>query len=341
MTFPTTEHTFQSARHTTGYLACGMESAPLLIFLHGWPELSLSWRHQLPAFAALGFRCIAPDMRGYGRSSTYSHYEDFAREVIVADMLELLSSLGREKAVWIGHDVGSGIVWSIASHHPEKTVGVASLCVPYLSAGHTLESLVALVDRSLYPEAEYPAGQWDYQFFYQENFDKARSNFEANIRNVVKALFRKGNPKAVGLPSRTASVRKAGGWFGGGVCPDLPRDDDVITEADLEAYTAALTRNGFFGPDAWYMNHEANGAYAKTAKNGGKLSMPVLFLHGAYDTTCETMTSRLPEPMRRDCADLTEVVVPSGHWMAQEKPIAVNAALAKWLATRLPDYWEV
>lgn len=65
--FPTTEHTFQSARHTTGYLACGMESAPLLIFLHGWPELSLSWRHQLPAFAALGFRCIAP---GNGTTSS-------------------------------------------------------------------------------------------------------------------------------------------------------------------------------------------------------------------------------------------------------------------------------
>ena len=88
------------------------------------------------------------------------------------------------------------------------------------------------------------------------------------------------------------------------------------------------------------MNHKANGAYAKRAENGGKLSMPVLFLHGAYDTTCETMHSRLAEPMRHDCTDLTEVVVNSGHWMAQEQPVAVNAALAKWLATRLPDYWK-
>jgi pimeloyl-ACP methyl ester carboxylesterase len=62
----------------------------------------------------------------------------------------------------------------------------------------------------------------------------------------------------------------------------------------------------------------------------------VLFLHAAYDYTCETVTSRLAEPMRQDCGDLTEVVVPSGHWMAQEKPLAVNAALAKWLAGKLP-----
>jgi len=339
MTFPVTEHTVKTPRHTTGYLASGPPDGPLLVFCHGWPELSLSWRHQLPAFAALGFRCVAPDMRGYGRSSTYTRHEDFAQELIVQDMLELLASLGREKAVWIGHDWGSPVVWNMAAHHPDKTVGVASLCVPYLSSGFTLDTVVPLVDRSVYPEAEYPAGQWDYQFFYEESFDKARASFEANIRNTVKALFRKGNPEGIGKPSRTAAVRKAGGWLGGGPWPDLPPDADVLTESDLDAYVAALTRNGFFGPDSWYMNHKANGAYARRAPNGGRLAMPVLFLHGLHDYTCETVHSRLAEPMRRDCADLTEVVVKSGHWMAQEKPIDVNAALAKWLATRLADSW--
>jgi pimeloyl-ACP methyl ester carboxylesterase len=63
--------------------------------------------------------------------------------------------------------------------------------------------------------------------------------------------------------------------------------------------------------------------------------MPALFLHGAFDTTCDTLGSALAEPMRRDCAALEEVVVQSGHWMAQEQPVAVNAALAGWLARRL------
>ncbi len=61
-------------------------------------------------------------------------------------------------------------------------------------------------------------------------------------------------------------VRQAGGWFGGGPCPTCRAIGDVITEQDLEAYTAALTQNGFFGPDSWYMNHKANGAYAKRAQ---------------------------------------------------------------------------
>ena len=341
MTFPVTEHTVKSARHTTGYLACGAEAAPLLIFVHGWPELSVSWRHQLPAFAALGFRCVAPDMRGYGRSTVHPRHGDYAVEEIVADMLELLDALGRDRAVWIGHDWGSPIVWALASHHPERVVGVASLCVPYLRRGFTLESVVPLVDRNVYPQATHPVGQWDYQFFYEENFSKACAGFQANVRNTAKALFRKGDPKAVGKPGRTSAVRAAGGWFGGGgEAPDVPMDRDVLTEQDLEAYVASLERNGFFGPDSWYMNHKANGAFAARAKNGGKLAMPVLFLHGAYDTTCETINSRLAQPMREDCTDLTEVVVKSGHWMAQEQPVAVNAALAKWLAVKLPAYWS-
>jgi pimeloyl-ACP methyl ester carboxylesterase len=118
-------------------------------------------------------------------------------------------------------------------------------------------------------------------------------------------------------------------------------DADVVTAEELDTYAAGLARNGFFGPDSWYMNAERNLAYAARAKDGGRLTLPVLFLHGEYDYTCETVDSRLAEPMRWDCRNLTEVVVPSGHWMAQEKPRIVNAALAKWMATQLPEAWPV
>ena len=336
------EKTLTTDRHTTFYIESGVEDAPLIVFVHGWPELSISWRHQLPCFASLGFRAIAPDMRGYGRSSVYPRHEDYALEHAVADMLELLDALGREKAVWVGHDWGSPVVWSLASHHPERCYGVANLCVPYFAQGFAPATLLPLIDRSVYPEAQFPAGQWDYQLFYEERFDTARAAFEANVRNTVKALFRKGNPTAKGKPSRTATVCRDGGWFGGtGQAPDLPMDTDLLTATDLETYVAGLERNGFFGPDSWYMNHARNLEYARRAVNGGTLSMPVLFLHGEYDATCETVASRLADPMRRECKNLTEVRVPSGHWMAQEKPQIVNAALAKWLAVQFGDLWIV
>ena len=76
MRFQTTEHSVKTDRHQTFYLARGAEDASLIVFVHGWPELSISWRHQLPCFADLGFRAIAPDMRGYGRSSVYARHED-------------------------------------------------------------------------------------------------------------------------------------------------------------------------------------------------------------------------------------------------------------------------
>jgi pimeloyl-ACP methyl ester carboxylesterase len=232
------------------------------------------------------------------------------------------------------------VVWSLASHHPDRCHAVANLCVPYFAQGFTLATLLPLVDRTVYPEAAFPAGQWDYQVFYQEHFDTAQAAFEANVRNTVKALFRKGNPAGKGQPSRTALVRQAGGWFGGAnEAPDLPLDTDVLNEEELHQYVAALERTGFFGPDAYYMNHDRNAAYATKARHDGTLDLPVLFLHGAYDYTCETVVSRLAEPMRRDCRTLSEVLIPSGHWMAQEKPVEVNAALAKWLATALPALW--
>jgi len=335
-----TEHIAKTDRHRTFYLAAGAEAGPLVIFVHGWPELSISWRHQLPCFAALGFRAIAPDMRGYGRSSVPARHEDYALEHIVRDMIELLDALGREQAVWVGHDWGSPAVWSLASHHPDRCAGVANLCVPYFASGFSPEVLIPLVDRSIYPEAEYPAGQWEYQLFYQDRFDAARATFEADVPNTVKALFRSGSPAGKGKPSRTALARRDGGWFGGaGRAPDVPMDTALLTEGDFRAYVAALQANGFFGPDSWYMNSASNQEFAARAKNGGRLLMPVLFLHAEYDYTCETVMSRLAEPMRRDCGRLSEVIVASGHWMAQEKPAAVNAALAKWLATELPHWW--
>ena len=340
MNFPVTEHVARSQRHTTFYLACGLPEATALIFLHGWPELSISWRHQLPVLAGLGFRAVAPDMRGYGRSSVYGRHADYALEHVVADMIELIDRLGAEKAIWVGHDWGSPVAWSIAQHYPERCHGVVSLCVPYIPAGFAVENVVSLADRSVYPEDRFPAAQWDYQLFYRENFAAACAAFEGDVRATIRALFRRGDPARKGQPARTASVRANGGWFGPQrVAPQLPRDAAVLAAEDEDRYVAALERNGFFGPDSWYLNVAANTAFAKSAEPHWQLAMPVLFLHGAYDYVCETLQSRLAEPMRAHCARLSERIVPSGHWMAQEQPVQVNAALVQWLAKEFPGLW--
>lgn len=325
-----TEHYYSSPRHTSFYLADGPADGAAIIFVHGWPELSLSWRHQLPFFADLGYRTIAPDKRGYGNSSVYQRHADYTLQEVVADMLELADGLGIEQAVWVGHDWGSPVVWSIASHHPQRCMAVANLCVPYYTLERGWDGLLPYIDRTLYPADQFPAGQWEYQRFYEEQFDNATRAFDADPHKVAKLLFRKGNPAGTGQIAGTARTRQDGGWFGGGDIPDLPRDADVISAADLDTYAAALTRNSFFGPDAYYMNHAANAAYTAQAEHR-QLDMPVLFLHGRYDYTCETMNSTLADPMRAYCANLTEHIIDSGHWMAQEKPQEVNNRLAEFL----------
>lgn len=334
-----TPHTVRTARHTTSYLASGPADGPLLVFCHGWPELGYTWRHQLRALGALGFRCVAPDMRGYGSSTVHREKEAYRREEAVADMLELLAALGRDSAIWIGHDWGGPVVWNIATHHPEVVDAVASLNVPHFPSGGP--SPLDLVDRDLYPADEYPYGQWDYQVHYLKYFDEVTAQFESDVAGLVAALFRGGDPKHLASPGPTSRISRDGGWFGGGPVPRMPHDPAVLTDEDHAVYTAAFERTGFAGANSWYVNAAADAEYAKTELNDGRIDVPALFLHGRYDAVLNTVGTALADPMRAACSDLTEVTVESGHWMGEERPAEVSAAIAGWIARRVPASWPV
>jgi hypothetical protein len=109
-----TARTFHSPRHVTHYLESGPVDGPLMIFLHGWPEIGLMWRAQIKVFASEGWRCIAPDMRGYGGSSAPAAFEAYALNEIVDDMVELHDHLGARPAIWVGHDWGSPVAGAIS-----------------------------------------------------------------------------------------------------------------------------------------------------------------------------------------------------------------------------------
>ena len=127
--------------------------------------------------------------------------------------------------------------------------------------------------------------------------------------------------------------------YAGENCSFQDNINKVLTEMDLTAYGGALQRNGFFGPCSYYMNHAANADYSASAINGGFLEMPILFLAASYDYTCECLESDLAKPMSDFCKNLTTITVDSGHWMAQEKPVEVNAALIRWLTRHVTQYW--
>jgi len=151
-------------------------------------------------------------MRGYGRSSNYTSHADYALEHSVDDMLEFLAHLGRERAAWVGHDWGSPVVWSLASHYPERCEAIANLCVPYIADGFATGNLIPLVNREIYPEATYPAGQWEYQLYYEAQFHRARSTFEADIETPFVRSFAEATlPAAANPPEPPRSAATTAG----------------------------------------------------------------------------------------------------------------------------------
>jgi len=303
-----------------------------MIFAHGWPELAIIWEHQLKHFAAMGWRCVAPDMRGYGGTSVPTRTCDYAVREITRDLVELHDALGEAPAIWVGHDWGCAPIWSIAAHHPERCRGVVALCVPYFARGNTAETMIATVDRRLYPVDRYPAGQFDYWLYHREHAGPAADALEADVRATIAASFRRTSPEVVGQPSKFSDLRSRGGFFGPGRrAPLVARDETMMSDAMFEAFVVAFERSGFHGANAWYLNDADNAAFAREAPGFGRIDLPALFVHAAWDTVCDTVHSDLAEPMREDCTALTEIVVEAGHMLMLEKPDAVTGAIEDWL----------
>jgi pimeloyl-ACP methyl ester carboxylesterase len=109
----------------------GPADGPLVVLLHGFPECWVTWRHQLPALAAAGFRAVAPDLRGYGASDKPRGIAQYKLEKLAQDVAELVRALGRERAHLVGHDWGGNVAWHTAMWHPERIHKLAILNVPH------------------------------------------------------------------------------------------------------------------------------------------------------------------------------------------------------------------
>jgi pimeloyl-ACP methyl ester carboxylesterase len=133
-----TARSFSWRRHTTHYWEAGPVDGPLMIFLHGWPEIGLMWRAQIEAFASEGWRCIAPDMRGYGGSSAPAAPEAYRLNEIFDDLVELHDHLGARPAIWVGHDWGSPVAGALAAHHGPRSRAAALISVPYFPKSFAL-----------------------------------------------------------------------------------------------------------------------------------------------------------------------------------------------------------
>ncbi|AGZ41053.1 alpha/beta fold hydrolase [Actinoplanes friuliensis] len=336
MTTPTlVSRTFGTARQTTHYLESGPADGPLMFFLHGWPSIGLIWRAQMEAFAADGWHCVAPDLRGFGNSSAPASHDAYTMEQVVVDLAELHDHLGGEPAIWVGHDWGSIVAGALAAHEPQRSRGVVLTSWAYFPASNSLATLVPLVDRTIYPADRYPDGQWDYYRYYTTHFETAVADLDAAPAAALASIYRSGDPSAVGQVSPMAEVARNGGRFGAAHHPPATQPDPALwPPADFDTLVEAFTARGFGPSSAWYTNDDANIAYARTAPDGGRLTQPVLFINGEWDVICTTTGNRQGDPMRAACADLVETSVPAGHWLPLERPADHIQAIRTWLSNR-------
>jgi pimeloyl-ACP methyl ester carboxylesterase len=326
------EHAFSSPRHRTHYWEAGPVGGPLMIFLHGWPEIGLMWRAHMSAFASDGWHCVAPDMRGYGASSAPSSTDAYTQQEIVQDMVELHDHLGGQPAIWIGHDWGSPVVGEVAAHHDFRSRGAVLMSVPYFAEGFALPTLVPLIDRQLYPADKYPYGQWDYFRFYQTHFDSAVTDFNADVSATLASIFRLGNPAAAAKLSPSALVTANGGRYGAAHrAPATTPERALWPGSDFAILVSAFQATGFRPANAWYLHDDANIAFARNAPGNGRLSQPVLFINGTYDPICDVTGNRLAEPMKIACQNLSLSNMATGHWAPLEHKAETIEAIRSWL----------
>jgi pimeloyl-ACP methyl ester carboxylesterase len=324
--------TLTTPRQSTHYIECGPVGGPLMIFLHGWPSLGLMWRAQMDAFAADGWHCVAPDLRGFGGSSAPPAIEAYAIEEVVADMTELHDHLGGKPAIWVSHDWGVVVAAELAAHHPDRSRGVVLTSLAYQPAGHALRTLIPLVDRTIYPTEQYPDGQWDYYRYYTTHFETAVADLNADPAASLATIFRSGDPAGLGKVAPHAMVTRNGGRFGAAHrAPPTDPNPAIWPPADFDALVQAFKEHGFRPSCAWYLNDGANLAYARRAPNGGRLSQPVLFVNGAFDQICTISGNRQGDPMRAACTDLAEASLPAGHWLPLERKVELIQVIRDWL----------
>lgn len=295
---------------------------PLVVLVHGWPESWYSWRHQIPALAAAGYRVAAVDVRGYGGSDKPQAVEAYSIEDMCRDIAGLIGALGEAKAILIGHDWGAPIVWNTALFHREKVRAVAGLSVPYTGRGPM-------------PRVELFRMLYKDRFFYQLYFQKpgvAEAELEADVRTSLRKIYYWVSGEGIALK---VGIDKPAD---GGLLEGLPDPDPLpawLSEADLDYYAGEFERSGFRGPLNRYRTSELD--FAQQAPIADKkIEQPSAFIAGSLEPVLRFVPGvDMIENMRARCSDLrlVKLIEGAGHWVQQERPAETNAALLEFLGT--------
>jgi len=334
-------------------LEAGDENRPALLLLHGFPELAYSWRKVMVPLADAGYRVLAPDQRGYGRTTGWDGDYDgdlasFRLTNLVNDQKSLLQNLGiRAVCAVIGHDFGSPVAAWCALLHPDIFKSVALMSAPFAGAPSTAIPPPDPVHAAL---AALPRPRKHYQWYYStREADADMRGCPQGLHAFLRAYYHvKSADWADNRPYELAS------WSAGElakmptyyimdrdqtmaqtVAPHLPRSAcEWLTEDELRVYSAEFERTGFQGGLQWYRCGTSGKFNGELAAHAGRaIAVPACFIAGASDWGPYQRPGALAA-MRRGAFALDRgchFIAGAGHWVQQEQPAEVTRRLLEFL----------
>ncbi|MER5946830.1 alpha/beta hydrolase [Streptomyces sp. NPDC001904] len=300
-------------------------AGPLVLLVHGFPESWYSWRRQLPALAAAGYRAVAVDVRGYGRSSGPAGTDAYRMLDLVADNVTVVRALGEETAVVVGHDWGSTIAATSALLHPEVFRAVGLLSVPYAPPGGPRPTDV--FSRIGGPEQEF------YVSYFQEP-GRAEAEIEPDVRGWLAGFY--AALSADTMPARDEPDPHFVTRRGGRLRDRFPSAGTLpswLTEADLDFYAGEFERTGMTGALNRYRAMDRDWEDLAPYR-GAPVEQPSLFIGGTLDASTTWMSDAIDAfPTALPALSASHLLEDCGHWVQQERPAEVNRLLVDWLAT--------
>ncbi|MFB8002475.1 alpha/beta fold hydrolase [Nocardia sp. NPDC056000] len=291
-----------------------------VIFCHGFPHTWFMWHNQLEAVAAAGYRAIAPDLRGYGRTDAPAGLESYTNAAVIGDLLFLLDDIGADKAVFVGLDFGAQLVWELSLRAPERVAAVAVLNNPFSPRPHRAPS--AFWTRA--------AEKHFLHLSYFQTPGIADAELAADTRGFLARVYY----------SLSGEYHYLDTWKnppGLGYLDVLPEAPPLpwswLSQEEFDTLVADFERTGFTGGLNWYRNLDRNWELTEAFADA-KVSVPAFFLYGEKDPDMEGFSGRDPlATMRAGVPDLRTVIeVPAaGHLVQLERPDAVNAFLVDTL----------
>lgn len=294
---------------------------PLIVCVHGWPELAYSWRHQLGYFSQQGYTVAAFDVRGYGGSSKPHPIADYSMRCLASDVAAVIDHFNQGPAILFGHDWGAPIVWNTSLLYPDKVRAVAGLSVPYRPRGP-----VSFLEMAKIVFAD----RFFYQIYFQEE-GKAEAELEADVAASLRRFYYIASGNAADVAARLPPKAKDARLLDG--IPDPDPFPDWLSAEDLDVYINAFRQSGFRGPLNRYRAQNID--HAELADfDGALIAQPAFFIGGEKDGVRAFIPGMdLYADTGAFCSDFrgAEIIPRAGHWVQQEAPEATNKALHGFL----------